>query len=62
MAIKGNDSIATTRALFDTGSRRSYATEEVVNSLKLKPIEEQTFQYMRLEIQSQDKKRLQLLS
>ena len=43
MAIKGNDSIATTRALFDTGSRRSYVTEEVVNSLKLKPIEEQTF-------------------
>ena len=43
MAIKGNDSIVTTRALFDTGSTRSYVTEEVTNSLKLKPIEEQTF-------------------
>ena len=43
MTIKGNDNIVTTRALFDTGSTRSYATEEVANSLKLKPIEEQTF-------------------
>ena len=43
MAIKGNDSIVTTRALFDTGSTRSYVTEEVANSLKFKPIEEQTF-------------------
>ena len=43
MTIKGNDSIVTTRALFDTGSTRSYVMEEVTNSLKLKPIEEQTF-------------------
>ena len=43
MAIKGNDSIVTTRALFNTGNTRSYVTEEVANSLKLKPIEEQTF-------------------
>ena len=43
MAIKGNNSIVTTRALFDTGSTRSYVTEEVANSSKLKPIEEQTF-------------------
>ena len=43
MTIKGNDSIVTTRALFDTGSTRSYVTGEVANSLKLKPIEEQTF-------------------
>ena len=43
MTIKGNDSTFTTRALFNTGSTRSYVTEEVANSLKLKPIEEQTF-------------------
>ena len=43
MTIKGNDSIVTTRALFDTGSTRSYVTEDVANSLKLKSIEEQTF-------------------
>ena len=43
MTIKGNDSIDTTRALFDTGRTRSFVTEEVSNSLKLKPIEEQTF-------------------
>ena len=43
MTIKGNDSILTTRALFDTGSRRSYVMEEVAISLKLKPIEEQAF-------------------
>ena len=41
MTIKGSGSIVTTRALFDTGSTRSYVTEEVANSLK--PIEEQTF-------------------
>ena len=43
MTIKVNDSIVTTRALFNTGSTRSYFTEDVANSLKLKPIEEQTF-------------------
>ena len=43
MTTKGNDSIVTTRALFVTESTRSYVTEEVANSLKLKPIEEQTF-------------------
>ena len=43
MTIKGNDSIVTTRALFDTGGTRSYVTEDVANSLKLKSIEEQTF-------------------
>ena len=43
MTIKGNDSIVTTRALFNTGSTRSYFTEDVANSLKLRPIEEQTF-------------------
>ena len=43
MTIKGNDSIVTTQALFDTGSTRSYVTEDVANSLKLKSIEEQTF-------------------
>ena len=43
MTIKGNDSIVTMRALFDTGSTRSYVLEEVANLLKLKPIEEQTF-------------------
>ena len=43
MTIKGNDSTFTTRALFNTGSTRSYVTEEVANSLKLKPIEEETF-------------------
>ena len=43
MTIKDNDSIITTRALFDTGIRRSYATEDVTNSLKLKPIKEKTF-------------------
>ena len=41
MTTKGNDSIVTNRALFDTGSTRSYVTGEVANSLK--PIEEQTF-------------------
>ena len=40
MTIKGNDSIVTTRALFNTGSTRSYVTEDVANSLKLKSIEE----------------------
>ena len=43
MTIKGSYSILTTRALFDTGSRRNYVTEEVAISFKLKPIEEQTF-------------------
>ena len=43
MTIKGNDSIVTTRALFDIGSTRSYVTEDVANSLKLKSIVEQTF-------------------
>ena len=43
MTIKDNGSIVTTRAIFDTGSTRSYVAEEVANSLKLKPIEEQTF-------------------
>ena len=43
MTIKGNDSIDTTRALFDTGRTRSFVTKEVSNSLKLKHIEEQTF-------------------
>ena len=41
MTVKGNDSIATTWALFDTGSTRSYVTQDVANSLKLKPIEGQ---------------------
>ena len=40
MTIKVNESIVT---LFDTGSTRSYVMEEVANSFKLKPIEEQTF-------------------
>ena len=43
MSLKSNDSIVTTRALFDTESTRSYVTEEVANLLMLKPIEEQTF-------------------
>ena len=43
MTIKGNDSIVTARALFDIRSTKSYATEDVANSLKLKPIEEETF-------------------
>ena len=56
MTIKGNDSILTTRALFDTGSRRSYVTEEVAISLKLKPIEEQAFLIYAFGVQSQNKK------
>ena len=43
MTINSNDSAVTSRALFDTGSTRTYVTEEVANWLKLKPIEEQTF-------------------
>ena len=41
MTIKGNDSIITTQAIFNTGITRSYLTEDVANLLMLKPIEEQ---------------------
>ena len=43
VTIKGDNKTNTSRALFDTGSTRTYITEELVNSLKLKPIEEHTF-------------------
>ena len=43
VTMKGDNKTNTSRALFDTGSTRTYITEELVNSLKLKPIEEHTF-------------------
>ena len=43
VTMKGDNKTNTSRALFDTGSTRTYITEELVNSLKLKPIEKHTF-------------------
>ena len=43
MTIKGNDSIVTSRALFNTESTKYYVMEEVANLLKLKTIEEEIF-------------------
>ena len=41
--LQGENKTMMTRALLDTGSKRTYITEGLMNSLKLKPIEEQTF-------------------
>ena len=43
VTMQGENRTATARALFYTGSTRTYITEELMNTLKLKPIEEHTF-------------------
>ena len=43
MSVGCNDTFCETRALFDTGSARTYITEELPKVLKAKPIEQQTF-------------------
>ena len=43
VTMKSNNVTATSRAFFDSGSSRTYISEEFMNTLKLKPVEKQKF-------------------
>ena len=59
VSVGCNDKFYRTRALLDTGSTRTHVTEELTKMLKAKPVEQKTFQFIRLEILKQNKKRHQ---
>ena len=43
LSVGCNDKFYRTRALLDTGSTRTYVTEELTKMLKAKPVEQKTF-------------------
>ena len=62
VSVGCNDKFQKTRALFDTGSTRTYVTEELAKIVKEKPVEQQTFSvYSFINTKAKKKKTLPVL-
>ena len=59
VSVGCNDKFYKTRALFDTGSTRTYINEELAKMLKANTLNNKPFQFICLEILKQNKKRHQ---